>query len=139
LQVNIGDRVKVRYHYLDGWCFGYNLTTRRKGVFPLITTRAIIDTRLILLHFSPLSETIVGGDLIKGAQLGYPYQIEIHSINSQNYNPKTIVDIYQRNERELSQRHVICGPISFKSDISDLLDENERWLGVDLKDVTVLE
>ncbi|KAI9205297.1 uncharacterized protein BJ171DRAFT_71382 [Polychytrium aggregatum] len=80
LEAKAGQKIIVRRHYMDGWVYARNTSTRQEGVFPLTATyaRCGTKTRLVLINCIKHANDLVGADLIDGALLAYRNQIDAH-------------------------------------------------------------
>lgn len=80
MNVAAGDYIVASFHYLDGWCYGFNLSTGQTGAFPLPIASPEYGSRfkLTLINVVSSASEIIGKDLIDGALLAYPKQISVH-------------------------------------------------------------
>ncbi|KAJ3274931.1 hypothetical protein HDV01_001795 [Terramyces sp. JEL0728] len=138
LKVNPGDNVHVKYHYLDGWCFGMNLTTNKAGTFPVRCTKPRQSTKINLLAVCASPNDYIGVDLVEGAKIGFPDYLKVFQ-----FNKNTVTDIPKalslQNFANQSKRVIICGPPEMCSAVSDVLQSNQAAIGLDWQNVSILE
>ncbi|KAJ3326323.1 NADH-cytochrome b5 reductase [Boothiomyces sp. JEL0866] len=138
LRVSPGDNVHVKYHYLDGWCFGMNLTTNKAGTFPVRCTkpRQLAKINLIAICESPNS--YIGVDLVEGARIGFSDYLKVFQYNKNSVGdiPKTLIG---QNFANQTKKVIVCGPKAMCSAISDILMSNQAAMGLNWKNVSILE
>ncbi|KAJ3036139.1 hypothetical protein HDV00_003051 [Rhizophlyctis rosea] len=161
LQLAYGDRLVATHHYFDGWAIGHNLRTGQRGAFPLSCTLPPCGpyTNLVLINSVHTMEDIFGTDVLEGAMLAYPANIEVHHFVANGYKTGGVVrdgvsgcvyegriktgDVMQIVAKRWmggggsdsgEQKIIVCGPGRFEGDMMDALGE----CGVELEGVEVL-
>ncbi|KAJ3055718.1 hypothetical protein HK097_009603 [Rhizophlyctis rosea] len=156
-----GDRLVATHHYHDGWAIGHNLRTQQQGAFPLSCTLPPSGphTNLVLINSVHTMEDIFGTNILEGAMLAYPGNIEVHHFVANGYRTGAAVregvsgcvyegrvktgDVMQivgrrwwrgSEEGGADQKIIVCGPGRFEGDMMDALGE----CGVELDLVEVL-
>ncbi|KAJ3358129.1 hypothetical protein HDU91_005316 [Kappamyces sp. JEL0680] len=119
LNLSVGDNVKPEHHYLDGWCYGTNLTTGLTGTFPVGCVVPMAPTRLVLFCVSDLDADIMGSSVIEGAKLAYPQLIDVYRFNSKTLTPYNVRPLL--DDRIQNHLVVVCGPDQMNSHVSDML------------------
>ncbi|KAJ3313100.1 Cytochrome b5 reductase 4 [Boothiomyces sp. JEL0838] len=138
LRVSPGDNVHVKYHYLDGWCFGMNLTTDKAGTFPVRCTKPRQSAKINLIAICESPNGYIGVDLVEGTRIGFPDYFKVFQFNKNSIGdlPKALCGPNFANQ---SKKVIVCGPKGMCFAISDILVSNQTAIGLDWKNVSILE
>ncbi|KAJ2999586.1 hypothetical protein HDV02_002551 [Globomyces sp. JEL0801] len=125
-----GDIVRVQYHYMDGWCFGNNLTTNEQGSFPLGCTLPSIPMKVHIIQVTDNPSQMIGKQIIDGAQIAYPQLCTLVHTSKENLSINILNGIYSQYQ---SSKFIVCGPPAMNSTVIDMLAEVGLGLNEDMR------